>query len=65
MKESKIITRTKALGDAKVFYGSEICKGEILDTNIRIGQQHICTIAGCNIEEFHNALKAVIEKYRI
>ena len=65
MTESKHITRTKDLGYAKVFYSSEFYQGQICDTAIRIGQQHIITISGCDIENFHKDLVQVIEKYRI
>jgi hypothetical protein len=61
----KIITKTKDLGYSKVFYASEICQGLVCDTSIRIGQQYIITIAGCDIEKFHNELAQIIEKYRI
>ena len=62
---TKIITRTKNLGNAKVFYASEIYDGQPYDTKVKIGQQYIITIDGLNIEHFHNELALIIEKYRI
>jgi hypothetical protein len=59
------IKRTKQIGYSSVLYQTEVVDGEWLDTKVIVNDQLLCVIAGCQIDEFHQALSNVISSYSI
>jgi hypothetical protein len=58
-------TQNKQIGYSSVEYKSDTYEGQYLDTKVIINDQLLCVIAGNTINEFHEELKTLIDKYRI
>lgn len=61
----KRVRTFKTLGKSEIKYESDNYNGEYLDTDVYIGSEYLCTIAGNTIQDFHDELTATIEKFRI
>jgi hypothetical protein len=57
--------QNKTIGESHILFISDKLAGELLDTQVRIADEHICCIAGSTIDSFYEELCALIEKYRI
>jgi hypothetical protein len=53
------------VGYAEVEFISEIHFHELLDTEVRVGGQLLCVIAGTDIPAFLEALKKLIQEFKI
>lgn len=51
--------------DLEVLFLSETYKGETMDTEVKVGGEHLTWIAGNQIAEFLTDFRAVVEKYQI
>ena len=61
----KKVKTYKTIGDSSVTYLSDTEGGVYYDTEVLIGGEFICCIAGDKISEFHEKLEEIISKYRI
>jgi len=55
----------KQLGHIEVTYISDVFNGEYMDTEVVISGRSVIWIEGNKIQEFHDKLSEIINKYRI
>lgn len=50
---------------SEVEYVSECIDGKKLDTKVAVNGQHLCCIAGSDIDQFHSLLTELINAFKI
>jgi hypothetical protein len=53
------------VGNLNVKLSAEVYEGETLDTEVNIGGENLCVIAGSTIEDFKQELQALVDKFSI
>ena len=61
----KTVKTYKQLGHTEITYVSDIFNGQYMDTEVILKGNVICVIEGNKIQEFHNKLAEIVNKYRI
>ncbi len=59
-------TTTEVIGAQRFTFTSDVIDGEpLMDTEVRVNDGYLCTVAGQEKEQFIAGMRALIEKYSI